>query len=65
MGARLRGTFRCGDGNASRVRDTLAEARPQSIDRTTAAGGPEGLNGELEWKAIRRRLDQLDPFYKT
>jgi hypothetical protein len=47
MGARLRATSRCGDGNASRVRDTLAEARPQSIDRTTAAGGPEGLNGEL------------------
>lgn len=36
-----------------------------AIDRTTAAGGPEELDGELEWKAIRRRLDRLDPSYKT
>jgi ribulose-5-phosphate 4-epimerase/fuculose-1-phosphate aldolase len=36
-----------------------------AIDRTTAVGGPEGLDGELEWKAIRRRLDRLDPSYKT
>jgi ribulose-5-phosphate 4-epimerase/fuculose-1-phosphate aldolase len=36
-----------------------------AIDRTTAAGGPEGLDGVLEWKAIRRRLDRLDPSYKT
>jgi hypothetical protein len=36
-----------------------------AIDRTTAAGGPEGLDGKLEWKAIRRRLDRLDPSYKT
>jgi hypothetical protein len=36
-----------------------------AIDRTTAIGGPEGLDGELEWKAIRRRLDRLDSSYKT
>jgi ribulose-5-phosphate 4-epimerase/fuculose-1-phosphate aldolase len=36
-----------------------------AIDRTTAVGGPEGLDGELEWKAIRRRLDRLDSSYKT
>ena len=36
-----------------------------AIDRTTAAGGPEGLDGALEWKAIRRRLDRLDSSYKT
>jgi ribulose-5-phosphate 4-epimerase/fuculose-1-phosphate aldolase len=36
-----------------------------AINRTTAAGGPEGLDGELEWRAIRRRLDRIDPSYKT
>jgi len=36
-----------------------------AIDRTTAAGGPEGLDGALEWKAIRRRLDRIEPSYKT
>ncbi len=36
-----------------------------AIDRTAAAGGPLGLDGALEWKAIRRRLDRLDPAYKT
>jgi len=36
-----------------------------AIDRTTAVGGPEGLDGALEWKAIRRRLDRIEPSYKT
>jgi len=36
-----------------------------AIDRTAAAGGPQGLDGELEWKAIRRRLDRLDSSYRT
>jgi len=36
-----------------------------AIDRTAAVGGPEGLDGALEWKAIRRRLDRLDSSYKT
>jgi hypothetical protein len=36
-----------------------------AIDRTAAVGGPEGLDGELEWSAIRRQLDRLDPSYKT
>ena len=39
--------------------------KSDAIDRTATAGGPEGLDGELEWKAIRRRLDRLDPSYKT
>ena len=36
-----------------------------AIDRTAAVGGPGGLDGVLEWKAMRRRLDRLDPSYKT
>ncbi len=37
----------------------------EAIDRTAAVGGPEGLDGELEWKAIRRQLDRTDSSYKT
>ncbi len=36
-----------------------------AIDRTAAVGGPEGLSGEIEWQAIRRRLDRTDPSYQT
>lgn len=36
-----------------------------AIERTAAEGGPEGMTGEVEWRAVRRMLDRLDPSYQT
>jgi hypothetical protein len=52
-------------GSASDFSGEWIVPESDAIDRTTAVGGPEGLDGALEWKAIRRRLDRIEPSYKT
>lgn len=36
-----------------------------AIERTASEGGPEGMEGSVEWRAVRRMLDRLDPSYRT